>query len=151
MAHVLLYSVITKKSTMVAILQNQIDEKNERVSRIASSRVALEEIANDEAVVRSYFISENDIVAFIDGLQARGLSQGAVVKVLSVSTGNINMKPSFILTLTVTGAFDAVMRTAGMIEYSPYNLTISKFSLFKEDKKTWKANIELVVGSISKP
>lgn len=142
------YSIVAKKSSAVAALQGQINEKSEAAGRIASSRAELAKIANDEITVRSYFISENDIVAFIDGLQERGLSQRTIVKVLSVSAGGTNVRQTLSLAVTVTGAFDAVMRTIGSIEYSPYDLSISKLSVMKSDKKTWLANLELIVGSI---
>lgn len=141
------YSIIAKKSSDVAVLQSQINEKNEAASRVASSRAELAKIADDEVTVRSYFVSENDVVSFIDGLQAHSLSQGTVVKVLSVSAGSTNARPTLSLAVTVTGAFDAVMRTVGSIEYAPYDISISKLSVMKGDKKTWLANLELIVGS----
>ncbi|MEK7554101.1 MAG: hypothetical protein AAB517_01905 [Patescibacteria group bacterium] len=145
------YSVVAEKSSAVAYLQGQINARSEAAGRIASSRAELAKIADDEITVRSYFVSENDIVVFIDGLQARGLSQGTIVKVLSVSAGGTNARPTLTLAVTVTGAFDAVMRTVGSIEYAPYDISISKFSVMKSDKKNWLANLELVVGSVHKP
>lgn len=142
------YSVVAKKSSAVAELQGQINKRSETAGRIASSRAELAKIANDEIIVRSYFVSENDIVAFIDGLQTRGLSQGTVVKVLSVSVAGTNARPTLSLAVTVTGAFDAIMRTVGSIEYAPYDISISKLSVMKGDKKTWLANLELIVGSV---
>lgn len=144
------YSIVAEKSSAVAALQSQINEKSEAASRVASSRAELAKIADDEIAVKSYFVSENDIVAFIDGLQENGLSQKTIVKVLSVSAGGTNTRPTLSLSVTVTGAFDAVMRTIGSIEYSPYDLSISKLSVMKSDKKTWSANLELIVGSIRK-
>lgn len=141
------YSVVAGKSSAVAALQSQIEMKSEAAGRIASSRAELAKIANDEVTVRSYFVSENDIVAFIDGLQERGLSQETIVKVLSVSAGGTSTRPTLAIAVTVTGAFDAVMRTIGSIEYAPYDLSISKLSVMKNDKKIWSANLELVVGS----
>ena len=125
------YSVIAEKSSAVATLQSQINTKSETVNRIAYSRAELAKIADDEIIVRNYFVSENDVVAFIDGLQERGLSQGTVVKVLSVSAGGTGIRPTLTLAVTVTGAFDAVMRTIGSIEYAPYDLAISKLSVIK--------------------
>ena len=147
-AHGILYSFIAEKSVLAVALQNQIDAKNEKASRTASSRASLATIAGEEAVVNGYFVSESDVVSFIDNLQQRGVSQGATVKVLSVSTGNANMRPALILAITIMGPFDAVMRTAGAIEYAPYALAFSKLSLAKNDKKIWTANAELVAGSM---
>lgn len=141
------YSIVAKKSSAVSALQSQINTKSEAAGRVASSRAELAKITDDEITVRSYFVSENDIVSFIDGLQEKGLSQGTVVKVLSVSAGGTSVRPTLSLAVTVTGEFSAVMRTVGSIEYSPYDLSILKFSVIKSDKKIWLANLELIVGS----
>ena len=141
------YSVIAEKSSAVASLQSQIETKSEAAGRIASYRAEIAKIADDELLVRSYFVSENDVVTFIDGLQERGLSQGTAVKILSVSAGGTSTRPILAIAVTVTGSFDAVMRTVGSIEYASYDISISKLSIMKSDKKTWSANLELVVGS----
>lgn len=142
------YSIISKKSADVAELQSQIDVKSRATSRIASSRAVFAEIADDEAAVKNYFVKERDVVAFINDLQARGLSQKSEVKVLSVSSSGSAARSILTFALTITGAFDAVMRTIGTIEYAPYNLSISKFSVAKDGKKTWSANLEMVVSSV---
>jgi len=143
------YAAITTTSTAVVELQNQIDAKNETASRITVARSALSEIASDEATVRSYFVSEASVVAFINDLESRGLSQGATVDVLSVSTSGTPAHPALGLTLTIRGSFDAVMRTVGTIEYAPYNISISQFSLGQGDQKDWHADFKLLVGSVS--
>ena len=141
------YSAIASESTIVASLQNQIDTKAEKISRIASARTALSEISGDEASVRNYFISETGVVAFINGLEAQGQKQGAVVSVLSVSTGTKNGQSTLLLSLTIKGTFDAVMRTIGVIEYGPYDISVSELSFVQDDKNSWHADLKLVVGS----
>lgn len=140
------YDIIVNKSATVADLQNQIDTKTETSNRIASARTALAEIAGDESIVQSYFVPETGVVPFIDDLEARARGQKADMKVLSVSTGGT--KSTLVLSLTISGTFDAVVRTVGTIEYAPYGLSISKLSLGKNEKNIWHADMELVVGSI---
>jgi len=143
------YAAVAAKSAAVANLQSQIDTKTETMSRIASARAALAEISGDEAAVQSYFVSETGVVAFIDGLEAQGKAQGTVVSVLSVSAGAADTQPAFVLSLTIKGAFDAVMRTLGAIEYAPYDLSISELSLVQNGKNAWQADLKLLVGSVS--
>jgi len=140
------YATVAAQSTAAAALQNQIAAQAETISRIASARLALDEIADDEATVQSYFVSEGDIVSFIDQLELRGKNQGATVNVLSVSTGTVGTQPVFVLSLAVNGPFDSVLRTIGTIEYAPYDLFISGLSLSQNDKTSWHATLTLTVG-----
>jgi len=142
------YSVIAGKSAAVANLQSQIDTKMETTKRITAARTTLAEIADDESLVRSYFVPETEVVSFIDDLETRARAQTATIKVLSVSVGKSSERPTLILSLIVNGTFDSIMRTVGAIEYAPYDLSISKLSLVKEEKRVWSANLELIVGSV---
>ncbi len=142
------YAAVANKSTVVANMQNQIDEKTESAARVTSARTALAEIAGDESAVRSYFVPETEIVSFIDDLVARGRALSAAVKILSVSADNSHNQSTLSFSLTVKGTFDAVMRTVGMIEYAPYNLSIAKLSVGKDEKDVWHADVELLVGSV---
>ena len=141
------YAAIASKSAAVAHLQNQIDTTNENASRATSARAALAEIADDEATVQNYFIPETGVVVFINDLETRGRSQGAAINVLSVSTSGTSIQPTLTLSLTIGGTFDAVMRTVGMIEYAPYNISIITISLTHE-ATVWRASLNMIVGSV---
>ncbi len=142
------YAAIANKSSAVVDLQNQIASKKEIMNRAASARAALAKIAGAKDAMQSFFIPETGVVAFIDGLEAQGKSLGTVVSVLSVSTGSTGTQPTFILSLTIRGSFNAVMRTVGVIEYAPYDLSVSEFSLTQDDKKNWRAALNFSVGSV---
>ncbi len=142
------YATIADKSAAVADLENQITIKTDTASRIASTRAALAEISGDEATVRSYFIPETGIVAFIDSLQSQGQAHGAAVSVLSVSSGDTPAHPTFIFAITIKGSFNSVMNTVGAIEYLPYALSISSLSLGQDSKNSWHAALNLLVSSV---
>lgn len=140
------YAAVGAKSIAVANLENKVATRGATANRIASSRASLAEIAGDEATIQNYFVSETGVVAFIDSLQSRGKALGAAVDVLSVSSASTTAVPSLVFSLSVTGPFSAVMSTVGAIEYAPYDLTISAFSLTKA-KDTWRTTLSLLVGS----
>lgn len=142
------YGVTASKSATVASLYEQIAAKTETISRIAFAKAAIAEIAGDEAVVQNYFVPQDGVVAFITRLESQGQALGTTVDVLSVSTGSKGTQPILILSLSINGTFNAVMRTVGVIEYMPYDLSISGLSLSKGDKNSWNANLNLRVGSI---
>ncbi|MHB1163353.1 MAG: hypothetical protein ACYCZZ_02420 [Minisyncoccota bacterium] len=143
------YTIVSNKSGEVSDLQSQITAAGENMSRIAATRAAFAEIAGDEAKVQSYFVSGSGVVAFINSLEALGLAQKATVSVRSVSTGGSPSRPALLLSITVKGTFDAVMRTLGAIEYAPYDLSISTLSIGEDSQKNWQADVNLIVGSIS--
>lgn len=146
--YVVWYGVVSDKSREVAGLQNQILAASETVNRIASARAALTEIADDEMKVRSYFVPEAGIVSFINNLEARGVAQGAAIDVSSVSTGGTPSRPALMLSINVKGTFDSVMRTVGSIEYAPYDVLVSGFSIRQDVGDAWNANLGLRVGSV---
>lgn len=141
------YNLISAKSVAVANLQSQIDAKTTAAEHIASAQAALAEIAGDEAAVRAYFVPDSNVVSFIDDLQARGRVLKSNVNVISVAASHTAVHPSLELTLTITGTFDAVMRTVGAIEYAPYDLSITALALGQTDKNVWHADVKLLVGS----
>lgn len=143
------YIAISDKSAAVTLLQSQIDTKTGAVSRIATTRAALAEIAGDETIVQGYFVPETDVVAFINSLETRGRTQGATVSVLSVSTGGTRTRPTISFLLSIKGTFDAVMRTIGAIEYAPYAISIPTLSMNQDAKNSWHADLTLLVGSVS--
>jgi len=142
------YATISTKSAAVASLQNQIDTKTETVNRIAATRATLADVASDEATVQSYFVPEAGVVSFIDSLETHGKALGASMNVLSVSTSGTVAQPTLAFTLTAKGTFDAVMRTVGSIEYSPYDLSITALTIVQDDKNSWHADLKLSVGSV---
>lgn len=143
------YAFVGAKSATVADLQSQIDAKTKTAGRIAVARAALSEIAGDETAVQSYFVPETGVVAFIDDIEARGIAQKAIVSVLSVSKDATGAHSTLTFTLSITGTFDAVLRTVGTIEYAPYDLSLASLSLGQDDKNAWHANAVLLVGSVS--
>ncbi|MFZ2167910.1 MAG: hypothetical protein WAV50_03530 [Minisyncoccia bacterium] len=146
--YVMEYVAISKKSSEAVALQEQILSTGENMKRIASARAALAEIAGDEANVRSYFVSESSVVAFIDDLESRGQNQKASVSVLSVSKSGTPARPTLVFALSITGTFDAIMRTIGAIEYAPYDILLTRVSVSKGEKEGWHAEVSLSVGSV---
>jgi len=142
------YTVISHKSATVAELQSTISVKTETASRIASARATISEIAGDENIVQNYFVSENGVVAFISDLEAHGKTLGAAVNVLSVSTKTSHSRPMLLLSLSIKGTFNSVMRTIGIIEYAPYDLLLSDLSVGQDDENEWHADLKILVGSV---
>jgi hypothetical protein len=144
------YTAVANKSSAVANLQNQIDTQTQTSARVAAARTALADISGDESLVQNYFVAETGVVPFIDTLQSLAQAQTATLKVLSVSTDGSAAQSNLVLLLTISidGTFDSVMRSVGAVEYAPYDITVSQLSVTKDDKNAWHADLELIVGSV---
>lgn len=143
------YAALSAKSAEAAGLQSQIVTKESAVQQSVATRAILNTVSGQEAAMRSYFVSESNIVGFISDLEARGQALGSTVTVRSVSAGTGGGHPTLELALTIQGSFDSVMRTVGAIEYVPYDLTVSALSLGVAGKQVWHADMTVVVGSFA--
>jgi len=141
------YAAIEAKSAAVAELKDEVTTKNENAGRIASARASLAELSGSEEIIQGYFVPETGVVAFINNLEAQGRRQGTTVSVLSVSTSATEKPPTLVFSLTISGSFDAVMRTVGVIEYAPYDLSISALAITHDGKSSWRADLTILVGS----
>lgn len=144
------YATVSNESGRVADLQARITAATASVTRMASVHTAFAEIAGDEATIEGYFVPETGVVSFINGLETLGNAQHATVSVLSVSTGPAAGQPTLLITLSIKGTFDAVMRTVGAIEYVPYDVSFSTLSIAKDSDASWHADLNMTVGSIPK-
>lgn len=142
------YATLSAKNSMVAELERDIRSKTETASRIFTTRTTLANVANSEAIVRNYFVQETGVVSFIDALEERGRDQGTAVKVLSVSTDGAPEQLALILSITVEGTFEAMMRTVGAIEHLPYALSVTALSITHNAKNAWRAEIVLRAASL---
>lgn len=143
------YSLVEEKSAIVARLEGDIQTASDTMARNASIRSQLAEVAKDEAAVENYFVSESAVVTFIDDLEKRALEQGATIKVLSVAKGGSKEQPKLLLAVSITGTFAAVMRATGVIEFAPYALSVSDFSVIQDTQHVWNAALHLEVGSLT--
>ena len=146
--HVFWYNIILAKSAEVSNLQGEIGQASQVVTRIASDRALLEQASSSQSEVQNYFVSNNNIVPFINSLQNTGSSLGSTVTVLSVSSTGRG-QTSIALALTITGSFDAVMRTVGAIEYAPYAITMTSLTMQKSPNTGWTASVNFSVESVN--
>lgn len=142
------YDHVAYKSRLVAQLEQTIQTQTEATSRMSSARNALAELNDSEAQIASYFVQEAEVVNFITDMEGQGKALGTLVRVSSVEKVETESHPTLSVSLIVTGSFDAVMRTVGAIEYAPYHLSVTKFSLTKNEENTWQANLEIYIGSV---
>ncbi|MBU1292445.1 hypothetical protein KJ819_00050 [Patescibacteria group bacterium] len=146
------YSLVGKASAQAAVLSEEIHQKSLESGRVAAARRALTVLAEDEAQVQKYLISENSVVPFLESLENTGKALGASVSVASVSAETSTTRPHLKLSLKITGSFDSVLRTLGAIEYGAYDsqLLTTTFDTPKVSDPAapaeWTATSAFVIG-----
>lgn len=144
------YYLLSEEKAKGADLQAQIQTKHLEIARAAKAQSALASLNDDESVIGGYSLSKEDIVPFLENLQSTGKPLGAGVQVLSVSDDRSYAHPRIIISLLITGSFDAVMRTIGTLENAPYDSTLNSLTLDSggdtKGPKQWSAATVLSVG-----
>lgn len=149
------YSLVGKSSVEAAALSEEIRTKSQDSARVAAAKVALESLAEDEAAMRAYLVREKDIVPFLGTLEDTGTSLGAGVEVVSVSAESKGERSQLLLSLKITGSFDAVLRTLGAIEYGPYDSAIQSVTFdtvpVEGTAAVWTAAATFTLGTQTEP
>ncbi len=134
-------------------LISDIAAKRLEAMRVAAAKEALPALAADEAAITQFFVKADDIVPFLEKLQTIGTVHGANVEVLSVGAESGKGNHRISISLKITGSFDAVMRTLGTIEYSPFDIALTNVTLdseknaLKNGGTAWTAAAVFTVGT----
>jgi hypothetical protein len=146
------YHTVSVLSDKVTALRAEIAVRNIVPDTVPTS-VDSATLAEAKQQVANYFVDPTDIAAFLGELQSIGTTTGAHVAVVSVSE-DAKSHGRLTLALQATGSFDAVARTVGAIEYSPYDLAVSNLTLSVQpqpaDKTApigWTATMTISVGT----
>lgn len=119
-AYAFWYAQVAHVVSSVRVQAPVLLAKEQEVREVARAKDALVALTQEEAAVSAYLVEERDIVTFLSALERSGDALGSVVEVVSVTTEMAGEQERMLLSLKVTGSFDAVLRTLGTIEYGPY-------------------------------
>jgi Tfp pilus assembly protein PilO len=142
------YSVVSNESATAVRLLQEVEVRTDATTRASAVSTALARIESEQGAIEDYFISEENIVAFLEDIEQIGLSTGARVQVVSV--GDLERRETTLpLSVVIEGGFNAVMRTVGAVEYMPYAVTTVSASvqqITNEEGAVWRARLDLTVG-----
>ena len=141
------FIVVDTENAKARSLATELATKSQDAGRIAEAKEALAALSIDEAAVASHFVSANDIVPFLGGLESTGAALGSDVEVVSVGGDGAKSGQGHLnLSVRITGTFDAVMRTLGAFEYGPYDIVLTNLTFDGGDSK-WSAAATFSVGT----
>ncbi|MDB5237093.1 MAG: hypothetical protein JWL88_195 [Parcubacteria group bacterium] len=124
------FVAVDSENAKARSLAGDIQTKSQDATRIAEAKAALAALSTDEASVSAHFVSPNDIVPFLGGVESAGAALGSKVQVVSVGAAPVvSGEGHLALSVQITGSFDSVLRTLGALEYAPYDIVLTNLTL----------------------
>lgn len=140
--------------TKITLQREKLAENEKKLAGLKSAMDSLSAFKKESAVVESVFLSEDEMIRVIEGLESISVGSGVKLKINSVSAdGAKNSKPYF--SFSVDGSFEQILQYLYSLENLPYLINITKASIVKrgvsidDDKESgpggWQGifNIEL--------
>ena len=91
-------------------------------------------LEEEERFVEERLLSVADVVSFLSAFERKGDQHAAEVGVVSVTE---KQEGRVSIAFSISGSFDAVMRTLGSIEYEQYASTIENVTLETTPGEVW--------------
>lgn len=154
-AYALLFISIRDKNIEISALQQGVDTSSGRAALLLSAKNALDATAKDRADLDAYFVSNDDVVSFIEDIEGLKVATGADIKVVSVNVAADSKNTSvqtLTLSTTIDGSWNQQMHALSLIESMPYRTNVSsvQFRLLSDIDRTlpkqWSGSITFSVS-----
>lgn len=144
------YAYVDRVSAEAAAIREDIVRIKQGSAAAADTQRMLESLSGTEETIRSYFVSTQDVVPFLESLGREGERLGSRVEVVSVSELPKSSRGGITVGLKISGSFDSVLRTLGSLEYSPRDIEVEKVTLdavSAAEGVVWTAQATAIVGT----
>lgn len=111
---------------------NELAKYSEGQKETSYLKRTLDGLAKERAKLDLYFITNRDIVRFIEQIETLGAEAGAPVKITSVEVESIS---SLNIDFTSSGTFSQLFHLASLLESLPFEVVINRFNISKESVK----------------
>ncbi|MCK6462760.1 MAG: hypothetical protein L6Q29_03005 [Candidatus Pacebacteria bacterium] len=122
---------IENGKTDLAVQRGKLAENEERLAGLKSAMDSLNSFKKESDIIESVFLTEDEMIRVIEGLESISANSGVKLKINSVSAdGAKNLKPSF--SFSVDGPFESIIRYLYSLENLPYLINITRASIIKK-------------------
>lgn len=138
--------VLRSTENSIASSQSIISERQAQIQKTATLTAAAQSLTESENEAMAHSLKKSSIVSYLSSIEKVGMPFQTKVSVVSVSEQK-GVNPRALISILVTGPFDGVMRTMGVLENSSYDTTISNAMLtFSPTDASWSASTILSVA-----
>ena len=151
-AYSLAYYWLTKSTAELTVLEQKVNAETVQVERIKRAQEGVSGgLTSDEELVQHYFLNKQELVPFLEHLQNTGKILGSTLQVNTITETKVDSRTRIQLAFTVTGSFDAVMRTLGALEFAPYDGVLTGLNLSTSNAGTASSTVHgwSAVGTLS--
>lgn len=151
-AYAFWYVLVSEASSKVASLESALAQKGDESAQILSARRTLAALQAEDIVFERYFVEEEDIVPFLEVIENAGTDFGTFVEVVSVSKEGGSQGTRLAVSVSIEGSFDGVLKTLGVLEHGPYDITTTGLTLGhlpggESAPARWNAAVSLSIGT----
>ena len=154
-AYFFLFQIIRNGSEIIAQLNADKELQLQLKQRYLSNRSFLNSIISERAELDSYFVSEDDIVTFLEDVEVLGKKTGTTVTVDSVSEDekltNDTMFGKLNISIQSTGSWQGSIHTLSLLESMPKSVTIrsARISVASGgEEQIWRGVYEVAVDTL---
>lgn len=111
---------------------NELGKYSVGQKEISYLKRTLDDLSEERIKLDLYFITNRDIIRFIEQIETLGLEANAPVKISNVEVEGMNaLKVDF----TASGSFSDIFYLATLVEKLPFEVVVNKFNISKESVK----------------
>ena len=155
-AYVWLFIEVRTLVADVAVAAEEANVLSAQNKNTQTIRRVVRDTKNERAELQTYFVSEEELVAFLEELEVISTHTGSVITVQSVSAQKAIDKDDLLvplaLSLRASGTFTQVVHTLALIETFPKVLNLERVSFTQSaNDGLWRGSYEVVLFQGSKP
>jgi Tfp pilus assembly protein PilO len=125
----------------------------EREKGIVTLTEELEATKEERAFVASRILREDDVIDFLALIEGVGREQDVALQTSSLKVESIDtMFEALVVSIDITGTYDAVVHMVTLFEYLPYQVSLGKLRIRNEseNENNWTASFEIRVTKFKK-
>lgn len=151
--YILMYRESVIQARGSALAQAEVILENNKKLHEQELTAAYADSLSDRSRLSSFLVSEDEIVEFIESVEAIGASSGAEVEISGIDTEEIAVKDEesfghISAHLNISGTWVNVMRALILVENMPYSVSLNNIGLFSSGTakaKQWELSLDMRV------
>lgn len=143
-----LFAQVKAKSENTSALLNKIDAETAEANLLASTKTLVADTAALREQFRSFSVSREGVVPFIELLESTGRAVGVSVAITSVDTAALPGSTAMeVLRVQVAGkgSWSGIVRFFGLLEFLPFEVTLEQAVVSSPEGATWRLDATLTV------
>jgi hypothetical protein len=139
-----LFFKVQEQGQQVSELLQEVDFEIKREERVRSMQGLLDQSGDDIFFLKNRFVKNNDVVEFIESIEALAESVGLIPSISSLAEDRVvAVNNSLIMQFGTVGNWQDTYHFLSLLEVLPLKIDISRVDLVRNPEGLWQANFAL--------